>query len=245
MATVDDFIARYLGFVDNGIAMIPYKRASQWKEFFFNPTATIAKSSDQIGERMVDLYVISAIELLLDLVGAVPALLLMLIGGEVLSIALVVGIMVAALIVGPPLMFLYSLLELLVAKLVGGVGDMRANFNASALPGLATFVLFLPIMVAAVPFDWLQSIPIISICGSILGIPFSIALLIGGLYSLYLKYLAFKEVHKLSMFRTLAVVFVPVLAMVALLIALVILFYAAMMAVLLGGIGAGNLLQPG
>ena len=65
----------------------------------------------------------------------------------------------AALVLGPILDFLYSLLEYAVAKALGGAGSIRANFNASALPGLGAFVVLLPLTVAEIPFMWLRSVP--------------------------------------------------------------------------------------
>jgi hypothetical protein len=241
MAEVDEWIAKYLQIVDRGIAMIPYGRAKIWKESFFNPSSVVTKDNVGVGERLKDLYVMSAVELLLGLIAVIPLLAVMTLftmGAGVIWMGIVAGLIVVSFLLGPIFAFLYSLLEYVVARALGGAGDIRANFNASALPGLAVFVITLPLLVARVPFGWLQAIPIVNLCASILELPLDIALLIAGIYGLYLRYLAMKEVHKLSSMRAAGVVIIPVVAVVVLFVVIAILLYIFIIAAMLGSIGA-------
>ena len=224
--------------VDKGISLIPYKEAAVWKEFFFNPTETIKKNDKSILGRLGSLYLVEIIAIVIEAIAMLPALLIAMPANALGSgiIIMIAGAMVlAALVLGPILDFLYSLLEYAVAKALGGTGSIRANFNASALPGLGAFVVLLPLTVAEIPFMWLRSVPIVGIVFGCLTFPFSIAAALVGLYSLYPKYLAFKEVHTVSDLRAAAIVFVPVIILVIAAILLMVMFYATVLAVFMAG----------
>jgi hypothetical protein len=233
MSDVDNWISEYMKYVDRGVAMIPYKRAAIWKEFFLNPTETVKKDNVSIGQRIKDLYVITAFDLLFMILIMGPAVLL----GTVTSAGVglfVYGIMAAAMLVlltvYPFLCLLYSLLELAVAKALGGTGDMQANFNASTLPGLAVFIIYLPLAIIAIPLGWLGMVPVIGLCASCIRFPLSLVSMGLGLYSMYLRYLAFKEVHKLSSVKAAGVVILPIFLLGALMVVIFVLIYAMMIA---------------
>jgi hypothetical protein len=233
MSDVDNWISEYMKYVDRAVAMIPYKRAAIWREFFLNPTETIKKDNVSIGQRIKDLYVMIAISCLFMVLVMGPMVAL----GAVTSMGLnlvVYGFMAAAMLVifvlEPFLGLLYSLLELAVAKALGGTGDMKANFNASSLPGLATFTVYLPCAILAIPLGWLSMVPVIGLCASCIRFPLSLVSMGLGLYSMYQKYLAFKEVHKLSSVKAAAVVILPIVLLVALMVAIFVLIYAMMIA---------------
>ncbi|MFH0737935.1 MAG: YIP1 family protein [Candidatus Micrarchaeota archaeon] len=244
MSDADEYVKKYLGYVDMCIGFIPFDRLKLWKEFFFNPASTVAKEKGGILERMVDLYVSSLIGIIIMIIAAFPNYILQSVikgtdlAALALSIPLVIGIYLALWLVGPVLSFLYSLLVFAVAKLLGGVGDLRAHFNAYALPGLAVFVLFLPATILMVPLQWLGAIPLVNLCACLIILPLSIAGTILDLYGIYLSYLAFKEVHKLSSARAAAVVVLPVLLIAGIAIALVAIFYALLFAYFTAMVGA-------
>jgi len=233
MGDVDNWISEYMKYVDRAVAIIPYKRAAIWKEFFLNPTETVKKDNVSIGQRLKDLYVMTAMMFLFMVLVMGPMIAL----GAVTSMGLnlfVYGFMAAAMLIllalSPFINLLYSLLELAVAKALGGTGDMKANFNASSLPNLSTYVIYLPLYIVTVPLGWLGMIPVIGLCASCIHFPISLVSMGLGLYSMYLKYLAFKEVHKLSSARAAGVVILPMVLMVALMVVIFVLIYAMMIA---------------
>ncbi|MFH0884676.1 MAG: YIP1 family protein [Candidatus Micrarchaeota archaeon] len=233
MSDVDNWISEYMKYVDRGVALIPYKRVGVWKEFFLNPTETVRKDNVSIGQRIKDLYVMTAIICLFAALVMGPMILL----GTVTSAGLslfVYGVIAAGMLIlfalQPFLGLLYSLLELAVAKALGGTGDMKANFNASSLPGLSTYIIYLPLAIVAVPLAWLGMVPVIGLCASCIRFPLSLVSMGLGLYSMYLKYLAFKEVHKLSSAKAAAVVILPVFLLIALMVVIFVLIYAMIIA---------------
>jgi hypothetical protein len=233
MSDVDDWVGKYLEFVDRGVAMIPYARAKIWREFFLNPVSVIQKDNVGLGQRFKDLYVMTAIDYVLVGLMYIPMLLIMSIfsgGIGLMTVGILLAVIAVMLILSPVFMFIYSLLELLVAKALGGAGDMQANFNASALPMLSLFVVQLPLTILMVPFVWLGMVPVIGLCASCIQIPLSICAVVLSLYSYYLKYVGFKEVHKLSPIRAAGVVILPVILMVVVFVLLFVLMYAAMFA---------------
>lgn len=237
MADTDEYIAKYLGYVDMIIAKIPYKRVPVWKEFFLNPVATVRKDKVGIGQRMKDLVVSGAIGAVIGIVAALPALIIATIasgGAGLIMIAALPILMVLGILLTPLFAFLYSLLQLAVAKLLGGVGDMKANFNASVLPSLGTTAILLPVSLIAIPVAWLSAIPLVSICVMVVQVPLTIVSGLVGLYGWYLGYLAMKEVHALSTLRAAAVVLVPMVLIIGLVFVAVFAIYAFLIATLIG-----------
>lgn len=233
MSDVDEWMAKYLSYVDRGVAMIPYARAKIWREFFLSPVAVIRKDNVGIGQRFMDLYAMTGVVFVILCLMYVPMLIVMSLLSGGTGLIMVGAFMVAMLVlllISPIFSFLYSLLELLIAKLLGGVGGMQANFNAAVLPNLALFVVQLPLTVLTIPLVWLSMVPIISLCASCIQMPLSIVMMLLGLYSLYLKYLGFKEVHKLSSARAAGVVILPIVLIVVAVVLLVVLMYAAIIA---------------
>ncbi|MFH0737934.1 MAG: YIP1 family protein [Candidatus Micrarchaeota archaeon] len=229
MADFESLKQAYLGIVDKIIGLIPFGRLKLWKEFFFNPSLVVANEKGGIKDRILDLYLMGLIWVILSLISVIPALLVSSIGTEagIAALPMAIGLMAAILIVVwiaiPLALLLYSLLQFAVAKALGGQGDFRAHLNASVLPGLGAFALLLPIFLLSVPVSWLAALPGISLCISIIQIPIEVIEGIAGLYSLYLGYLAFKEVHKLTMWKTIAVIAIPILVVV-IIIGIIVLF---------------------
>ena len=243
MADVDNWIKKYVGFVDKVLEFIPYGRMKVWKDFFFNPTTVLTKNLDSIGDRVKDLYAAQIIGFIIGVVAAVPALVVVGITPVGLATAgiglpLIVGIVLVILLVAPLLTVLYAGLEFLVAKVLGGKANFTAHLNASVLPFLAGFAIGLPINILLVPFQWVSVVPLVSICVSIATLPLSIVLLLIGLYELYLKYVAFKEVHKLSQWRSIGVVFLPVFLVLILAIILAMALWAVLAVFFMSSIGA-------
>ncbi len=242
MGDFDEWVAKYMAYVDQAIAMVPYKRMGIFKEFFFNPAETIKKENVSIMQRLKDLYAMTILSVLIAALSFLPMMLIQTLFnplGGIFFIAILGAELVAILIFGPILGFLYSLLELLVAKLLGGAGDMQANFNASSLPGLSIIVVLLPITIASVPLAWLSAIPLVSLCTLCITLPLSVITGIVWLYSFYLRYVAFRETHKLSPIRAAAVVVLPMAFVFMMLIVIAILAYAALIAWLMGVYSAG------
>jgi hypothetical protein len=240
MADIDEWISKYLGYVDQLAGMIPYQRVKLWRDFVMSPAAVIRKDDVGIVQRMKDIYAMTAVSYLIAGIMVLPALALLLLGfggmallgggAGLMIIGAVVLVMVIAFVITPFINLLYSLLELLVAKLLGGTGSMASNFNASVLPSLAMFLVELPITILMIPLVWLGMVPFVSICAACIRFPLSLIVIVMGLYGIYLKYVAMKEVHKLSSMRAAGVVLIPVLLICAVCVVLVVVFYAALLA---------------
>jgi hypothetical protein len=125
-------------------------------------------------------------------------------------------IFIASVIFAPIVNILNSLLEFIIAKLLGGKANFGVHLNASILPGLAQWVFILPILIINIPITWLTYVPIISCIAPILQIPIVILLLIATIYAIYLKVIAFKEVHKFSTIRAVIAVLLPILIVILL-----------------------------
>src|SRR4030095_14595125 len=204
MGTADEWITKYVVYVDSIIDACPYKRMKVWKEFFFNPISTLRQNIDSIGQRIRDLYVSTGILVALGLIANLPSLVIGAIGagsGAAFTLGSFLLLYALMLVFVPVLSFLYSAFEFLFAKLLGGKADLKTHFNASVLPSLGTFTVLLPLNIIALPLQWLQIIPGISICAGLRTLPISIVPLLVYCYGLYLKYLGFKEVHKISAIR--------------------------------------------
>jgi len=243
MGDFGEWKAKYLGYVDKALGCIPYGRAMIWKGFFLDPIPTLNKDDVGILQRMKDMAVVSAIGSLVEAVIYMPPLIiwaLISMGGAMALIPLFLAMIVANLVLAPVMGFIYSLLELLVAKALGGTGSMRTNFNASALPGLGLWAILLPLTIAFIPIGWLSMIPFVSICTLVVTLPVSMLIFGLGLYSLYLKYLAMKEVHSLTSGRAAMVVLLPIMILMGLLVLIFIAVYAIVIASAMGAIGTAG-----
>ena len=252
MGEADEIVDKYVEIVDKIIGFIPYKRMKTWKEFFFSPAKVVKSNIDSYTDRIKDIYVFTIIDFIIGLIAAIPAFIAVGIGalgvpllglGVGAGIALGLAIAVVIIIITPLFYLLYAGLEYIVAKILGGKADFRTHFNASILPSLAVYVIGLPLSILAIPVQWISYVPVLNLCTCIIGAVITIASILLGLYGLYLRYLAFKEVHSLSMWRSIGVVFIPIVLLLIVIAIIAFLFYAAMLAALLGGAAVGSLLQ--
>ncbi len=228
MGEIEVWIAKYMEVVDKIISYIPYKRAGVWKEFFLNPAGTVRKNIDGIMPRMIDLYVIGGIGLIISIFSSLIPYAISLLITAPLAVIPAIGISAAIILfsfaITPLLTLLYALFEFVVAKILGGKADFTVHFNASVLPNLSTFIILLPVSIIEIPFSWLYYIPVV-LCFAP-SFPFAIVGAIVGLYALYLKFVAFKEVHEFGTLQSIATIFVPIIVLVIIAILLVVLFWA-------------------
>lgn len=240
MGDFDNILNTYLGYVDTIKSLIPYKRLGVWKDFFLNPTKVISSSKDSIGAIMVDLYVVRAISFIISLLAVViPIAVSQLVvgagAGALLAAGMLFAILLGVLIILPILTFLYAGLEFVIAKLLGGQASFTKHFFASIMPSLAVFVMVLPLDIILIPLEWLTHIPVAGIMCSCLTMPVSIIAGLVGLYGLYLKFLSFKQVHKVSDLRSIGIIVLPVLLLLAVAVLVIVLFYAAIVSYLTVG----------
>jgi hypothetical protein len=244
MADFEVWAAKYMGIVDMLTAFIPYKRTKVWREFLLSPASVALKDDVGIVGRLKDIYVMTAVNFLMTALMMLPALAIsgVAFGGMAilscgigpLSLALIAAGTIAIYVITPIGYFLYSLLELVIAKALGGSGSMKANFSASVLPILAIFLLELPILAIMIPLQWLSAVPVVSICASCIGMVPLLIMMAMGLYSLFLKYEGMKAVHKLSPMRAAAVVMIPMLLIWVLMFVVMLAVYAAMYTYIIG-----------
>jgi hypothetical protein len=238
----NEWIEKYLKVVDAIIAVVHYKRMAVWKGFFFNPAKTISNNVDSISARVIDLYVMEIIGIAIVLVGMFPGLILGGLASAILA-PLVIGIFAFILIISPLLNVVYAFIEHRVARALGGVADFKTHFNASTLSSLAAFTINLPLVIANIPFIWLSYVPYVSLCVGIITLPIRIATALVGIYAIYIKYLALREVHKLSSLRIIGVILIPMAIVFVLLLMVFLAFYALIIGGLVGGLLTKSLLR--
>ncbi len=240
MGDFDNILNTYLGYVDSVKSLIPYKRLGAWKDFFLNPTKVTSSSKDNVGTIIVDLYVVRVISFIISFLAvilpiAVSQLIMGAGAGALLTVGILLAVLFGVLIILPILQLLYAGLEFVIAKLLGGQAPFSRHFFASVMPALAVFTLTLPLVLIEIPFQWFTYIPIAGAVCSCLTIPISIISGLFGLYGLYLKFLSFKQVHKVSDLRSIGIIVIPPLLLLAVALLVFVLFYAAIIGYLTVG----------
>ncbi|MBI5046488.1 hypothetical protein HZC07_02030 [Candidatus Micrarchaeota archaeon] len=129
---------------------------------------------------------------------------------------------------------LYVGIEYIVAKILGGSADFETHFNSSTLAYLGKELIVLPIRIVTLPVTWIKMIPTIGCVGSLIAIPFGLLTFGIEIYSLYTKFVAFREIHKLSDIKAVGVVLLPIGLLLVLLVIAIIAFYAFIVAALFG-----------
>lgn len=231
---VDNYIEELSGFVDNIIKKIPYGRLSVWKDMLFEPSKTIKSEMKNVslsrGAKDIAVssffYSIVLVLLLGIFMGIFLGIMLIpvtLTGG---INACILSIVIAVLIVIAIIIFMvlfcifswlvYSGIEFLLARLLGGTGEYAANAYIEALQSAAFLVMM-------TPFVAVSMIP----CLSLFTQPVMIAL---AMYNLYVRYLIIKYVHNLTRNKAIAVVLIPVLVVTALVIAFYVLYFGVIIA---------------
>ena len=228
MGDFEKWKAKYLGYVDKIIKYIPYKRVGEWKEFFLDPIAVVSKGPSTVMERFKDLMFIQILGIFIALLGQVVPMLVLSIFNplNILVLALMFGIYIVCIILTPIIYTAYYWFEHRIARLLGGTADFKTHFNATVLPMLALTVILLPFSIATIPLTWLAYIPFVSCCIMPILLPLSLFSMGLWLYSIYQKFLVLRHVHNLSDLRTVGVILLPLLIIMALVALVVLLFFA-------------------
>ncbi|MGB9635385.1 MAG: hypothetical protein ACPL0A_02810, partial [Candidatus Micrarchaeia archaeon] len=152
---IDELITIYLSYVDKIISYIPYKRVKVWKEFFLKPEEKLESSITSTSSIIVDLYVMSLLSMFIGLLNPLVIILI--------AINPLVFVIVLALFLLLPILYiLHSLLEFIVARIVGGKAGFRVHLNASVLPLLGMWAVLLLLSIIQIPIGILSYIPVIS-----------------------------------------------------------------------------------
>lgn len=232
--SIENLIAKYFGVVDWVISKIPYDRLPKWKRFFLAPEEVVSEGPETIVSNIKNIYV----HFLLRILSAMPLLivsgivfLLVASARAVAGAFTAMGFGVALLILIPAVIILYPLfflisagIEYATAKILRSTADFKTHFNASILPALSLSVVLFPANFVHSVFSVLGMIPIAGFVCNIISYPLLILVALVDLYSIYLKYRAFKVVHKLDTLKTAIVtLIVPILAL--LIVSLGVLFF--------------------
>ncbi|MCX8199849.1 MAG: hypothetical protein N3G76_00050 [Candidatus Micrarchaeota archaeon] len=241
MGDFDKVMSAYLGYVDRVRSFIPYKRVALWKDFFLNPLKVIGASKDSIMTILKDLYMMGILSFIIWLASAfIPQAIVQLVlnpGMSAISIPLLAFMLIASIVflaVLPLMSAAYAFLEFIVAKLVGGSADFSRHLFASAMPQLGMFAFLLPITILQAVLGIFSIIPFLGLALTCLLLPLQIVVLCAWLYTIYLKFLSFKEVHKVSGIRAAAIIIIPLIVIAVLVVALAMLFYTSIMGFLIG-----------
>ncbi|MGC8923851.1 MAG: hypothetical protein ACP5KJ_01500 [Candidatus Micrarchaeia archaeon] len=201
---IDELITIYLSYVDKIISYIPYKRVKVWKEFFLKPEEKLESSITSTSSIIVDLYVMSLLSMFIGLLNPLVIILI--------AINPLVFVIVLALFLLLPILYiLHSLLEFIVARIVGGKAGFRVHLNASVLPLLGMWAVLLLLSIIQIPIGILSYIPVISCIVTPFIYLISGITMILYIYTLYIKFIAFKKAHGISGIKSAAVVIVPLL----------------------------------
>lgn len=234
---MNEEINKYLGIVDRFARLIPYKKTSSWKAFFLNPESELSKPAGSVKSRLIDLYVASFVNsILLFLPMSVSSVIYSFLLGQfaIIYILFSVVLMIAYAIFSPLFMLIYSGFEYVIAKLLGGAANFKLHFNASVLPFLGAFIISLPIGVADALAKAISTIPFVGCLLTPITLPLRLIFAAIFLYSLYLRYVAFKKVHKFSAIRSAATIFIPIITLIAILTAVIVVGYFTVIAALAG-----------
>lgn len=216
---------------DGIVNSISYDRLKIWKNVFFHPTATLTEQMKYPGiiRGAKDVFMASIPSLLIGLIGLLIVIgylaligsfmaLSLIILSPVLSILGIIGIIIGvvllfALYIASPVIswFIYSAVQYIIAKILGGKADFKTHAYLTALTEAGNgWVVSLLAVFSLVPcVGWVLR---------------PIAMLVS-FYSIFLNFRAIKIAHDLDTPRAAAVVLVPIVISVVALIFLFLAFY--------------------
>ncbi|MEM4332343.1 MAG: hypothetical protein QW500_03635 [Candidatus Micrarchaeia archaeon] len=234
---LDDILKKYLGIVDLLISFIPYKKAELWKNFFLNPLKIVAEAKNvTVPSILIDLYVVALLGLVISAIFSyLPQLLIQYVVNPVAFIALISLLVVifalssAIALISPILSLLYAGFEFILAKLLGGTANFSRHLFASVMPHLGMFIIMLPIYILINLSSALTSIPTVGTACACLLFPLEVVLLFVWVYSIYLKFLALREVHKVSSLKTIIIIVLPLLVVILVVIVLLLILWASLL----------------
>jgi hypothetical protein len=233
------YIDRIDEFATRIVDRVNYGRLRVWKDLLFKPQETLKKEAkkasllrgalDIIVSGFVQFAFFSIFYGLLILVFLILVALLSLaitksvrleamvplIGTIVMIVIGLIAILLVFSVVG---WLVYSTLEFIIAKLLGGVGGYREHLYLTALQGAA-------LSIASFPFTVVQLIP----CISLITYPIAIGLAI---YSIYIRYLIVRQIHELPRNESILVILLPIILIMCAVIA----FYILMILLALLGV---------
>jgi|GEM_PF-3452362 len=245
MDELTNIFNRYMGIVDKVASFIPYKKVKTWRDFFFNPAEVSSKSKDEgILPIVIDYYVMGFLNFVISLLSMIAPIIVSTIltaGFGIIEGVVLFALMLGFFLISPILSLLYAVLEFIIAKILGGKASFSKHLFASFMPVLSTFIILLPLNLLSILLNWLTFIPAIGLACSCITLPISIVMSLVYLYSMYLKYSAFKEVHKVSSGRAILIVVIPFIIVLAALIIVYILFLASIFALISQGSAISSL----
>jgi len=212
---------------DDFVASINYDRLALWKEIFFHPTATLTEQmkTPSLKRAAKDVFIASLPMLVVGLVGLAlvffylfllgtfaallaPGMGLFVLAGMVIGAILLIILYFASPIIG---WLLISVIQFVVAKLLGGKADFRTH---SYMIGLASATENVGVSL----FTIIGLVP----CVGWIAQPIRVLV---SIYGIYLNYKAVKVAHGFDTTRAAAVVVVPFVIGVAMVVAVVLAFY--------------------
>lgn len=236
---INNLFAKYFGAVDWVISKIPYDKLPKWKRFFLMPEEVVSEGPETIVSNIKNIYV----SILLGILSTMPQLiasiifflLFALIEPPPVGLYVVLILIVLILFILDPLLFLiWAGIEYITAKLFKSSADFKTHFNASILPTLSNTIVLFPLNFVTSVFIALSMIPVAGLACSIFTYPLlAISLLVWLYIIIYLRYRAFKVVHRLDTLKTAIVtLIVPILAIIFVMsiVILVFLFYGLIFA---------------
>ena len=216
---------------DGIVNSISYDRLKIWKNVFFHPTATLSEQMKypSVSRGAKDVFMASVPSLLLGLIGLMVMLgflalygsfiaLLLIILSPVLGVLGIVGIIIGVILflvlyLASPIKswFIYSAIQFILAKILGGTGDFRTHAYLTAL--------------AEAGNGWVASLlAVLSLVPCVGWVLRPVAMLVG-FYSIFLNFKAIKIAHGLDTPRAAAVVLIPIVISTAAFIFLFLAFY--------------------
>ncbi len=229
---IENLIAKYFGVVDWVISKIPYDKLPRWKQFFLAPEEVISKEPETIVSNIKNIYVY----FLLNILSAMPLLIVSgivflllasarpvagVLAATTLGTALLISIS-AAIILCPLFFLIPAGIEYVIAKILKSTADFKTHFNASVLPALSLSVVLLPAAFLHSVFGVLGMVPIAGFVCNIISYFMSILFAVVHIYAIYLRYRAFKVVHKLDTLKTAIITLsVPILELLIIIILII------------------------
>lgn len=219
--------SRLESFVESVLRWLRYRRLIVWKDAWFHPSKTFKKEakSPSLKRGAMDVSTASFIAVLFSAslsvvisvalifaLGLIPLTFAQIPEIGFFSLILVLAASFAGALISVVLWLINSAFAHILSKLLGGKGKFKPLAYAYAL-------IYAPYVLLSAPFAVLFQIP----C---LGYFFLALLSLPWMYSLYLQYKAVREVHGLSVAKSVFVAVLPLLLLIFAITASIVLFFA-------------------
>jgi len=213
---MDEFKDKYIGFIEKFVNFFGQKELLNYIEIARNPIDKI-KTLNTCVSMAITLFILTFI------FEVIPGIIALAVSygsnylttqyvPTILEIGLIGGLVLLSGVLMILVLGIYSLIEFLFAKLLGGIGDLKGHVRTTFGSYLTAYVLSMPLLIISAILSIMQVIPLLNIIICLLFLPIfvvGIIELIIGFYGVYIKWVMIKELHKLDTLKAILVLISP------------------------------------